>query len=61
MKAKTLKSVALLITLCFVVAVAFFAWQAKNFEIDASADTLLMKDNKNPLQVDLEGIFLIIF
>lgn len=49
MKAKTLKIVALLITLCFVVAVAFFAWQAKNFEIDASADTLLMKDNKHYL------------
>lgn len=36
-----------LVVLClFVVGAASIGWQARHFEIDASADTLLTKDNK---------------
>lgn len=39
-------TLAYLILTVFAVGIVFFAWQAKYFEIDASADTLLEKDNE---------------
>lgn len=36
-----------IITGLFAILVAFSAWQARKFEVDASADTLLMKGNQH--------------
>ncbi len=38
------------ILICFAVLSVFMAWHARNFKIDASADTLLVKDNKHYIQ-----------
>lgn len=43
------RSYALLVILCFAVVTAFFGLQARNFEIDASAETLLTKGNRHYL------------
>ncbi|GHE77571.1 efflux RND transporter permease subunit [Thalassotalea profundi] len=37
----------------FVLLTVIFAWQAKNFEIDASADTLLVDNNKHYILTQL--------
>src|SRR5690606_35365604 len=37
------------VVVLFTAFTAFFAWQATKFQIDASADTLLVKDNKDYL------------
>ncbi len=40
------RKLAFLISLVFLTVFAFLGWQAQKFEIDASAETLLTKDNK---------------
>jgi hypothetical protein len=44
---------AYLTLLIFAAAIVFFAWQARKFEIDASADTLLEKDNAPYIRMQL--------
>jgi len=46
-KGSTRNNWAYIICLLFTALTAVFAWQAKYFEIDASADTLLVDDNKH--------------
>ncbi len=47
------KTAAWFILVIFTMLCVFFAWQTKNFEVDASADTLLMKDNRLYLESQL--------
>lgn len=44
---------ASLISLAFLIATVILGWFATRFEIDASADTLLMKNNKHYIQTQL--------
>lgn len=47
MALKFTKYNSIAIVLFFVLSTTFFAWQATNFRVDASADTLLMKGNEH--------------
>ncbi len=49
MKHLSPKLVSSMIIALFIALGALFAWQATRFEIDASADTLLVRDNKDYL------------
>lgn len=44
---------AILLCILFVLTTLALAWQARNFDIDASADTLLVDDNKHFLLTQL--------
>lgn len=46
MNPKTLKTLSFLTVVLFAVLTVFFAWHARNFEIDASAETLLTEGNE---------------
>ena len=46
-------SYAKTIVACFVVLIAIAAWFSQNFKIDASAETLLLKNNKLYIQTQL--------
>ncbi|HEY7774380.1 MAG TPA: efflux RND transporter permease subunit [Marinagarivorans sp.] len=49
MNKASLKKISFGICIVAALVCALLGWQARNFEIDASADTLLMKDNKHYL------------
>jgi predicted RND superfamily exporter protein len=50
---KSLTSMAWVTCLVFSVLTVIFAWQAQHFEIDASADTLLVDNNKHYILTQL--------
>ncbi|WP_143872602.1 efflux RND transporter permease subunit [Catenovulum sediminis] len=41
------------ICICFTILLAFLGWQAQYFEIDASADTLLVENNKHHIHTQI--------
>lgn len=47
------KTSAYVLCFIFTILTIFFAWQARNFEINASADTLLVDDNKHYILTQL--------
>ncbi len=47
------KSIAAVIVVVGVILTVILGWQARNFTVDASADTLLMKDNRDYLLTQL--------
>ena len=49
------KFISSAILILFAALTALFAWQATHFEIDASADTLLVKDNRDYLVTQQAG------
>lgn len=49
----SLKASAYFICIVFTIITAALAWQAQNFEINASADTLLVDDNKHFIATQL--------
>lgn len=49
MSHRSIKFWSMIIVAFFAVLVGFFGWQIRNFEIDASADTLLVEGDRNYL------------
>lgn len=51
-----MKYISWFTVLIFIALIAFFSWQAQKFEIDASAKTLLLKDNKHYIISQLSSL-----
>lgn len=50
MTTKHYRTLCAVVLVAFAVLTVFMAWHARNFKIDASADTLLVKDNEHYIQ-----------